>query len=59
MNVYEERGYENRDDYLKFLASDLCLPEDTVFALADMLGSGEDFDGLVTALEEYQDDNVF
>lgn len=59
MNVYEEQGYKNRVDYLKFLASDLCLPEDIVFALADMLGGGEDFDGLVTALEEYQDDNVF
>lgn len=59
MNVYEEQGYKNRTGYLKFLASDLCLPEDIVFALADMLGGGEDFDGLVTALEEYQDDNVF
>lgn len=59
MNVYEEQGYKNRTGYLKFLASDLCLPEDIVFALANMLGSGEDFDGLVTALEEYQDDNVF
>lgn len=59
MNVYEEQGYKNRRDYLKFLASDLCLPEEIVFALANMLGSGEDFDGLVTALEDYRDDNVF
>jgi hypothetical protein len=59
MCVYQEQGYEDRDDYLKFLASDFCVSEDTVFALADMLGSEEDFDGLVTALEEYRDDNVF
>jgi len=52
MCVYQEQGYEDRDDYLKFLASDFCVAEDTVFALADMLGSAEDFDGLVTALED-------
>ena len=59
MNVYKEQGYKDRDDYLKFLASDFCLSEDIVFALADMLGGGEDFDGLVTSLEDYRDDNVF
>lgn len=59
MNVYKEQGYKDRDGYLKFLASDFCLSEDIVFALADMLGGGEDFDGLVTSLEDYRDDNVF
>lgn len=59
MQVYQEQGYEDRDDYLMSLASDFCVSEDIVFALADMLGSEEDFDGLVTALEDYRDDNVF
>jgi hypothetical protein len=59
MLIYQEQGYKDREDYLKFLASDFCISEDIVFALADMLGSVEDFDGLVTALEDYCDDNVF
>jgi hypothetical protein len=36
----------------------LCeeYPRDIVFALADMLGQSEDFDGLVTALQDYAED---
>jgi len=49
---YEEYGYENREDYLIGLADDYGVDEETVFSLADMLGPNEDFDGLVTSIED-------
>ena len=51
-NVYQEHGYYNREDYLRCLSEDWDMPFMTVKMLADMLGSEEDFDGLVTALED-------
>lgn len=54
MNDYQANGYANRRDYLESLAQE--YPRDTVFALASMLGPNEDFDGLVTALEDYADE---
>lgn len=51
-NVYQEHGYYNREDYLRCLSEDWDMPFMTVKMLADILGSEEDFDGLVTALED-------
>jgi hypothetical protein len=50
-NAYTLNGFETRRDYLESLAEE--YPADVVFALADLLGPGEDFDGLITALEDY------
>jgi hypothetical protein len=52
MCAYQNNGYENRKDYLTCLADDFGLELSTVFALASMLGEGEDFDGLVSSLED-------
>ena len=52
-NVYTMNGYKNRKDYLESLASDMGIDEHVVFSLADFLGSIEDFDGLVSSLEDY------
>lgn len=52
-NPYHENGYENREEYLASLAEDYSLPLETVRQVADLLGRDEDFDGLVTALEDY------
>lgn len=52
-NVYVQNGYKSRDDYLNCLADDFGVDIDTVKSLADMLGPNEDFDGLVTSLEDY------
>lgn len=52
MNIYQEHGYENRRDYLESLASEYEVDEETVFMLAGMLGKSEDFDGLVSELED-------
>lgn len=52
-NPYKNAGFENRRDYLESLAED--YPADIVYALADILGPTEDFDGLITALEDAAD----
>ena len=54
-NAYTANGYKNRRDYLESLASDLGLDRELVFSLASMLGSCEDFDGLVSSLEDYSE----
>lgn len=51
-DVYQENGYTDRDDYLNSLAEDYGLPEEVVRALAEVLGPDEDFDGLVSNLED-------
>ena len=56
MTVYQEHGYETRRAYLEGLADDFGIPPSTVFALASMLGPNEDFDGLVTSLEDYAEE---
>jgi len=53
MNDYTDHGHENRHAYLVSLADDLGVDLEAVFMLADLLGPSEDFDGLVTSLEDY------
>lgn len=52
MNVYEENGYKDREDYLSSLAENYDTDIETVRMIADMLGESEDFDGLVNTLED-------
>lgn len=52
LESYLEYGAENRAEYLKMLSEDFDVDLDTVHALADVLGPMEDFDGLVTSLED-------
>ena len=53
--IYEDNGYKNRRDYLESLSSDMGIDKYIVFSLADLLGSIEDFDGLVSSLEDYSE----
>jgi len=53
MCIYKENGYENRTEYLENLASNYGVDITVVYSLADMLGSNEDFDGLVSGIEDY------
>lgn len=55
MNIYQENGYENRKHYLQSLADEYAVGEDKVFALASILGPNEDFDGLVTTLQDMEE----
>lgn len=50
--IYIEKGYKNRRDYLLHLAIDNGVPYDVVRALANKLGAEHDFDALVKKLEE-------
>ena len=52
LESYLEYGAESRYDYLQMLADDFGVDIDTVHAMADVLGPNEDFDGLVTSLED-------
>jgi len=54
-DIYNDNGYDNREDYLKSLAEDYGVELGTVKMLADLLGPSEDFDGLVTSLQDYSD----
>jgi hypothetical protein len=54
-NPYIEEGYKNRADYLHGLADNMGIDFSTVAALANVLGENEDFDGLVTELEDLLD----
>lgn len=51
-SIYQENGFTNRKEYLESLCDDFGVDLETVLALAGILGSSEDFDGLVTHLED-------
>ena len=53
-NIYQENGYADRDDYLNCLSEDYGVSIESVFSLTEMLGENEDFDGLVSALEDIE-----
>ena len=54
-NIYQENGYKNRREYLQAMSEEFDVPMDAVLCLAEILGEGEDFDGLVSSLEDYED----
>lgn len=51
--IYQRKGFANRKEYLE----DLCesYPREAVYGLASVLGPNEDFDALVTELDDYSD----
>jgi len=51
-NPYKDYGFPDRKAYLEDLSSQYGA--DIVYALSDLLGANEDFDGLITALEDYE-----
>lgn len=57
MSIYTQNGFENRKDYLRNLAEDYGVSEDKVFEVASLLGSNEDFDGLLNELEDLAGEN--
>lgn len=54
MNIYQENGYKDRMDYLSCLSAEYDLDEDQVMMLADLLGPTEDFDGLISSLQDME-----
>jgi len=56
VSIYTDNGYKSRMDYLKSLAEDYGVPLSSVIVIADTYGPSEDFDGLVTAVEDLADE---
>lgn len=54
MNEYTAQGFADRRAYLESLCDE--YPRAIVFALASVLPPSEDFDGLLTALEDAAED---
>jgi len=57
MNSYQSHGFASRSDYLESLCQE--YPREFVLMAADALGPNEDFDGLVTMLEDAADSGEF
>jgi hypothetical protein len=52
---YNANGYKDREDYLQSLTKEFGIDRSAVSMISDMLGPSEDFDGLVSALEDFAD----
>jgi hypothetical protein len=54
MCIYQQNGYKDREDYLDSLRED--YGDDAVDVLTLILPASEDFDGLITSLEDMAND---
>ena len=52
-NPYLEKGYSSRAEYLLALAEEYGMEQHDVALLAGTLGPQEDFDGLISTLEDF------
>jgi hypothetical protein len=52
MTIYQQNGFKNREDYLDSLREEYG---DAVDLLTSVLPPSEDFDGLITSLEDMID----
>jgi hypothetical protein len=52
MSIYQENGFENRKDYLLSLSEEYGISLEEVLVCAETLGPNEDFDGLISILED-------
>lgn len=58
-DIYKLKGYKDREDYLKHLASEYGIDYTTVAELSIFLGPSEDFDGLLNALDDIDNYGIF
>lgn len=54
-DIYVANGYDDRAHYIECLAEDYGVDLATVQAMADLLGPTEDFDGLVSSVQDICD----
>ena len=52
--IYEENGFKDRKSYLIDLDDTHNIDEQIVSSMAEVLGESEDFDGLVTGLQDIE-----
>lgn len=57
IDVYKEAGFQSRKDYLNYLSDGYGVDIDIVNALAGLLGPSEDFDGLISSLDDFSNTN--
>jgi hypothetical protein len=50
--IYQRKGYKDRNDYLMAVAEDYGLDPVDVYTVACLLGPEEDFDGLISMIQE-------
>lgn len=53
--IYQQNGYRDRRHYLECMSEDYGVPLETVLVMAECLGADEDFDGLISSLEDASD----
>ena len=53
-DIYKDNGYSDRDDYFVNLSLQFNIDLSSVYALSEVMGANEDFDGLVSSLDDYQ-----
>ena len=53
-DVYASNGYKDREDYLNSLADDRGIERMDIDIIADVLGESEDFDGLISMLDDFE-----
>lgn len=51
-NIYQKNGYLDRQNYLTCIASQYGVDLMIVTSMAEILGDDEDFDGLISNLED-------
>lgn len=51
-DVYVAKGFADREDYLKSLSEKYGLEVDLIAMIADLYGEEEDFDSLVSTLQD-------
>ena len=51
---YSRHGYKDRADYLNSIADNRGVDPFLVNTMADILGDSEDFDGLISGLEDFE-----
>ena len=52
MSIYTEKEYRDRQNYLNSVSDEYGVDINTVNTLADVLGPSEDFDGLISMLQD-------
>lgn len=52
LDPYVSNGFKDREEYLQHLSDEYGVPLDMVETVAETLGENEDFDGLVTAVQD-------
>ena len=53
MDIYQIKGYADRNDYLNAIADEYGVPLEAVCSLASALGPDEDFDGLISIIDDF------